>query len=72
MLSELDEIAAGFSLLCLVYALLCLWEEPRLNEGADLCQRLSVNALGQRWKHTQTHTHVHTQTKTHTHTQAQP
>ncbi len=59
MLSELDEIAAGFSLLCLAYAL--LWEEPELNEGADLCQRLSVNALGQRWTHTHTHTHTNAQ-----------
>ncbi len=58
MLSELDEIAAGFSLLCLAYAL--LWEEPELNEGDDLCQRLSVNALGQRWTHTHTHTHDRT------------
>lgn len=58
MLSALDEIAAGFSLLCLEYSLLCLWEEAGLNEGADLCQRLSVNASGQRWTHT--HIHAHT------------
>lgn len=58
MLSELDEIAAGFSLLCLAYAL--LWDEPGLNEGADLCQRLSVDALGQRCTYTHTHTHART------------
>lgn len=42
-----------------VYAL--LWEEPRLNEGTDLCQRVSVNARGQRWTHTHTHMHLHAQ-----------
>lgn len=50
----LDETAAGFSLRCLAYVLLCLWEERGLNEGADLCQRLFVNGLGQRWTHTHT------------------
>lgn len=40
MSSELDETAAGFSLLCLSYALLCLREKTGLNEGADLCKRL--------------------------------
>lgn len=55
MLSELDEIAAGFSLLCLAYALLCLWEEPGLNEGADLCQRLSARVRG---GHTRTHSRL--------------
>lgn len=59
MLSERDEIAGGFSLLCWLYELLCLWEEAGLNEGADLCQRLSVNARGQRCAHTHVHTYTH-------------
>lgn len=59
MLSGLDEIAAGFSLLCLAYVL--RREEPGLNEGTDPCHRLSVNAQGQRWTHTHTQTHMHAQ-----------
>ena len=59
MLSERDEIAGGdFHY--------CVWrmrygargKNQGLNEGTDLCQRLAVNALGQRWIRTQTHTHT--------------
>ena len=65
MLSERDEIAGGdFHY--------CVWrmrygargKNQGLNEGTDLCQRLAVNALGQRWIRTQTHAHTHTQAHT--------